>query len=290
MKPNPFSPTPALALVAALALAACEHPVDDPIELATEAAEIKLADCPAVACPAAVKCDRNWNDAGRKADWPACAPPPADGCSQVVFGRFEDMKKYIGCPGYITLNLKNWTKDLNDEFVGCAAAGLLGATCKPPILVASKDGDIPNDGNTTERELCQLHKCGCVVTTNAGGTGGVDEPDPKKPTCKVATVPKAKPKAKKKNPTTCALAHTASTDEATPIECAEEESWSCAACDPETDEDCVYDEAECGCEPCADDDDDPMCVEASTCGADPVPAPVEPAEPVVVEDEAHPTW
>ncbi len=138
--------------------------------------EIDLRKCGTkkIPCPKAPKkCDRVWDNKPRDPAWGACEPPPAGGCNQVIFGRFnvagaapsELTKKYLGCPGYITLNLKKWTQKLNDEFVACAATDQLGATCNPKIKIVTKDGQIPDPpDSTTSIEICQLKACGCAVT------------------------------------------------------------------------------------------------------------------------------
>src|SRR5690242_19410132 len=130
----------ACALLVALAAGCYEGPSAgslDASSLGETSQDIDLTKCdPAITCPTPKDCGRNWNDKGRDPAWGDCAPPPAGGCTQVVFGRFNDMKKYLGCPGYVTLNLKDWTQKKNDEFVACAASGQLGATCSPEILIA----------------------------------------------------------------------------------------------------------------------------------------------------------
>src|SRR5262249_17219025 len=125
------------------------------VSLDEVAQEIDLRKCGArkIPCPKAPRnCGRVWDNKPRPRAWGACAPPPAGGCSQVIFGRFEAAgaapseltKKYLGCPGYITLNLRRWTGALNDQFVACAAADRLGATCNPKIKIVTKDAQIPD--------------------------------------------------------------------------------------------------------------------------------------------------
>lgn len=119
-----------------------------------------------VSCPLAPDdCNGPWSDKPRDPSWPPCADPPKLGCKQVVLGRFGDIQRYLGCPGYITLNVADWSAEKNDRFVACAAAGRLGATCNPPILIASGKSNIP-DTTVTSREVGQLSKCGCTMTLN----------------------------------------------------------------------------------------------------------------------------
>jgi hypothetical protein len=186
-----------------------------------------------------------------------------------VLGRFDDMKKYIGCPGYIVLNLKKWTKKLNDEFIGCVAAGKVGATCTPPILIASSSTGIPNDGNQTEKELCQLDACGCKVTVKADDSVDVAKCDGRKK--------KRAKKGKKQKSQVCVTALTAATEvdtEPLPTEC--HDVWSCVEeCAPGAE--CVEDAAECGCSSCPDDSTDPDCGDSDACLAELPPEPA--AEP-----------
>ena len=104
-----------------------------------------------------------------------CAAPPWNGGKQVVLGTDEDLKPYLGCPGYITLNLTlaDWTQEKNDQFVACAAADRLGATANPPILVAS-GWDKINSDPIAFRALAQLRMCRCTMKVGEAGEGGVD--------------------------------------------------------------------------------------------------------------------
>jgi len=97
-----------------------------------------------------------------------------------VIGRQSDTSRYINCPGYIVLNRSDWTIELNDNFIACAAACDLG-TCDPPVIVVSSRDTIPDfqeePGGTTvtSRELCQLHNAGCTATlADENGPGSVD--------------------------------------------------------------------------------------------------------------------
>ena len=122
-------------------------------------------------CPlAAADCNGPWSDKARDPSWPPCADAPKFGCRQVVLGRFGDIQRYIGCPGYITLNLADWSAEKNDRFIACAAAGRLGATCNPPVLIASGKTNIP-DTTVTNREIGQLTSCGCTMTVNKDTPG-----------------------------------------------------------------------------------------------------------------------
>ena len=132
-----------------------------------------------VACPLVPRsCAGPWQnqapfpDQPRPADYPKCAEPPWNGGKQVVLGRHDDIKQYIGCPGYITLNLSNWTKDKDNEFIACAAAGKLGATAEPPILIASGWDSISPDPNAF-RALAQLRMCKCTMQVAEHGPGSV---------------------------------------------------------------------------------------------------------------------
>ncbi len=117
-------------------------------------------------CPlAAADCNGPWSDKPRDPSWPPCADAPKFGCRQVVLGRFGDIQRYIGCPGYITLNLEDWSQEKNDRFIACAAAGRLGATCNPPVHIASGWTKVPST-TVTARELGQLTSCGCTMTVN----------------------------------------------------------------------------------------------------------------------------
>lgn len=130
-----------------------------------------------VSCPEAKRCDRDWlSNGGHRPEWPACAPPPLDvsgePCTQVVLGRQADLVRYIGCPGFIGLHLRpaEWTPRSNDEFVGCAIEGRLGATCAKPIRIVSQNvpdyypGEPFSNGATdyskASWEFCQLARCG----------------------------------------------------------------------------------------------------------------------------------
>jgi hypothetical protein len=90
-----------------------------------------------------------------------CKPPPPGGCRQIVLGRFPEINQYHGCPGYIALNSSNWSLEMNDSFIGCAAAGRLGGTCNPPIKIVSGWGRI-EQASVTLREMLQLRRCGCA--------------------------------------------------------------------------------------------------------------------------------
>lgn len=139
------------------------------------------ADCDNVACPSlSGSCLGPWSTQGRP-DAGSCPPPrqlDADGgagCVQVVLGRFNDVKQYIDCPGYVVLNLAAYTVQRNDEFIACAAAGELGATCAPGILIASPDENIPVPPTMSHipTELCQLRACSCHVTVQSMSPGSV---------------------------------------------------------------------------------------------------------------------
>lgn len=134
---------------------------------AVAALETKVALPPGTAaCPLTpADCNGPWSDKPRDASWPPCADAPKGGCKQAVLGRFGDIKSYIGCPGYITLNLEDWSAEKNDRFIACAAAGRLGATCVPPIHIASGRAHVP-ETSVTFRELGQLKSCGCTMTVN----------------------------------------------------------------------------------------------------------------------------
>ncbi len=249
-----------IGAVAMTALASACYVPEEQNEIGEISQEIDLSNCgPAITCPKPKDCGRKWSDKPRDPAWGPCAPPP-DGCTQVVFGRFDDTKKYLGCPGYITLNLKAWTQQKNDEFVGCAFAGELGGTCKPEILIASTNANIPDTGSVCSTELCQLNACKCTVLVSATGTGSVKD-------CPRA--PKKKPATKQKKSTTCGLPmnEAAFASTTTTQECVE--SWACEACDPESDVDCEYDVG-CGCESCELDDMDPACSEDLVCPGDEV--------------------
>jgi hypothetical protein len=97
----------------------------------------------------------------RKPDWAPCKAPPPGGCRQVVLGRFPEINQYHGCPGYIVLNTTSWTPEVNDQFIACAAAGRLGATCSPPIKIVSGWARIDH-ASVTLREMLQLRRCGCA--------------------------------------------------------------------------------------------------------------------------------
>jgi hypothetical protein len=116
--------------------------------------------------------DGTWSDKPRDPSWPPCADPPDGGCKQVVLGRFGDIQRYIGCPGYVTLNVKAWSWEKNDRFIACAVKGRLGATCNPPILVASGSSRY-TPLNVTGRETSQLTACGCTMRVNEHAPGFV---------------------------------------------------------------------------------------------------------------------
>ena len=123
-----------------------------------------------------------WSNDARPEDAGPCPDPPAGGCTQIVIGRLADTARYIDCPGYIVLNRSDWTIDLNDNFIACAAACEIG-TCDPSIIVVSTREEIPdfNEDFTmttvTSRELCQLNNSGCTVTmAGNAGPGSVECP------------------------------------------------------------------------------------------------------------------
>jgi hypothetical protein len=118
-------------------------------------------------------CNGPWNERQRDPRWPACADPPKGGCTQVVLGRFEDIRQYIGCPGYVTLDLYEPTAEASDRFVACAAAGRLGATCNPPIVIAGSGlANIPAAALAVH-QTNQLKSCGCTMTVNQLNPGFV---------------------------------------------------------------------------------------------------------------------
>lgn len=266
-----------VALALAVAAGGCLEPAPDDA-VGTTADEIDMSKCDeGVKCPKPKDCGRVWDDAGRKPDWPACAAPPTGGCIQVVLGRFDDMKQYLGCPGYVTLNLKNWTEKINDEFIGCLGDDQLKpppgkAFCEPMVLLASGSGAIPDTKNQTRTELCQLDACGCKVTVAENKVT-------------VGECPKAKAKkGKKKKDRVCvtALIHAdTETEPTTPVEeC--HDVWSCTdECGP--DDDCVDAGAECGCYECAADDDSAECVNENACWDDLTPVEVDVELDAIVE-------
>ena len=142
--------------------------------------EINLSTCGTVPClPPPTNCSgpdsSGWSNQPRPADAGACpaAPSPA-GCTQYVLGRMTDVAKYINCPGYVVLNRSDYTRDMNNLFISCAACGN-SSPCSPPILIASANGSIPDQSSTspwTSTELCQLNKY-CTVSPSATGTGSV---------------------------------------------------------------------------------------------------------------------
>ena len=121
-------------------------------------------DCAGIACPSLpASCAGPWSNQGRP-DAGAC-PAPGDGVT-VVLGRFNDIRQYINCPGFLVLNLSDYTVEENDQYIACAAAGKLGGS----ILVASPLANIPRPptASRTPVELCQLAACGCRVSLGSG--------------------------------------------------------------------------------------------------------------------------
>ncbi|HKZ04541.1 MAG TPA: hypothetical protein VJU81_03650 [Methylomirabilota bacterium] len=137
-----------------------------------------------IACPLVPRsCAGPWQnqapfpDQPRPVDYPPCVAPPWNGGKQVVLGRHHDIKQYIGCPGYITLNLSDWSQAKNDQFIACAAANKLGATAEPPILIASGWDNIGPE-NVTFRELTQLRMCKCDMEVGEHAAGSVNRCPP----------------------------------------------------------------------------------------------------------------
>lgn len=89
-------------------------------------------------------------------------------CKQVLVGRFLQIGPYIDCTDhYIALNRDDWTIDVNDDFVYCAATGQLGATCEARLQLVSGQRYVQDHGShgspVTARELCQFHRMGCQI-------------------------------------------------------------------------------------------------------------------------------
>jgi hypothetical protein len=122
--------------------------------------------------------NRIWDD---QTDWtkkpPAdCPKPPDGGCWQAVLGRAHDLASYAGCPGYVVLNLSDYSTEKNNDFIACSVAGQPGrlnktlspipALCDVPIRIVSGQRSIDGSRNWTQTELCQLDSCGCDVKIN----------------------------------------------------------------------------------------------------------------------------
>lgn len=98
-----------------------------------------------------------------------CPIPATNGeraCVQIVVGRYLQTGSYVNCPAhYSALNRSDWTIDVNDDFVYCAATGQLNATCETSIALLSGDRYVQDFGSykdpVTARELCQFKKMGC---------------------------------------------------------------------------------------------------------------------------------
>lgn len=181
----------ALALFGSAAVAACEER-EDIEDIAQTEEPITLEDCPAtLACPVPPMPDDCSGDWWNTASDPATpnvdcpASDPALTCDQVVLGRcndtYDDICKYRNCPGYIALNMSDWTIEQNDRFIACAQAGLIDNQCAD-LVVGSPSDHIPDPdpgatGSVTYRELCQLKACGCpTVFSETGGTAECDDP------------------------------------------------------------------------------------------------------------------
>ncbi|MFY2562008.1 hypothetical protein ACN469_30720 [Corallococcus terminator] len=140
---------------------------EGPIDLSTCPDSIK---CPTV--PSRDDCKGKWWDSASTPGTPnpECpSSPPSSTCDTVVLGRcndtYSDICKYRNCPGYIALNMKDWSIEKNDKFIACAQAGLLDKQCKD-ITIGSPSDHVPDPapgetGSVTYRELCQLKACGC---------------------------------------------------------------------------------------------------------------------------------
>lgn len=118
-------------------------------------------------CPEpAPDCSRTWQTQPRDGSVPCAAPP--DNPPVVVIGLQQDLRPFVGCPGYIVFYIDPSTpnlRDLNDQFIGCAVRGLIGGgnirVVGPPVVVA---------GPGFDRETAQLIACDCGPLPPAGST------------------------------------------------------------------------------------------------------------------------
>ncbi len=101
----------------------------------------------------------------------ACLVPRIENgepCLQVIVGRFLQTGGYLGCTAhYIVLNRDDWTEEVNDDFIYCAATAQLGATCEEGIRLVSGQRYVQDFGTqgapVTARELCQFDAMGCTI-------------------------------------------------------------------------------------------------------------------------------
>jgi hypothetical protein len=123
-------------------------------------------------------CKGPWQSQPRPASYGECAARPRKDCQQVVLGVHDDLKKYIGCDGYIALDLSaaDWTEERADQFLACAAANQLAEknkNCEPPILIASEWDKIMAQP-TIFRQIAQLGRCKCTMAVQERGLGQVE--------------------------------------------------------------------------------------------------------------------
>ncbi|WP_394841296.1 hypothetical protein LZC95_30025 [Pendulispora brunnea] len=168
-----------------LAVAACQSSPPEGERIGRVAEPITLENCPdTIACPLPPfpdDCSGTWWNTAYDPSTPNEDCPAKDPyltCDPVILGRcnstYSDICKYRGCPGYIVLNMSDWTIQQNDRFIACAQAGLLDNQCDT-IVVGSPSNHVPDPdpgttGSVTYRELCQLNACGCpTVFDDTGG-------------------------------------------------------------------------------------------------------------------------